>query len=60
MKKILLIAFCVLSFGALSHAQNLKFGHLNTNELIGLMSERDSAVVKLQASMLTTARIRQR
>ena len=49
MKKILLIAFCVLSFGALSHAQNLKFGHLNTNELIGLMSERDSAVVKLQA-----------
>ena len=49
MKKILLIAFCVLSFSAVSNAQNLKFGHLNTNELIGLMSERDSAVVKLQA-----------
>ena len=49
MKKIVLLAFCVLSFGALSQAQNLKFGHLNTNELISLMSERDSAVVKLQA-----------
>ena len=49
MKKIVLLAFCVLSFSALSQAQNLKFGHLNTNELISLMSERDSAVVKLQA-----------
>ena len=49
MKKIVLLAFCVLSFGALSQGQNLKFGHLNTNELISLMSERDSAVVKLQA-----------
>lgn len=49
MKKIVLFAFCVLSFGILSQAQNLKFGHLNTNELISLMSERDSALVKLQA-----------
>lgn len=49
MKKIVLIAVCVLSFGALSQAQSLKFGHLNTNELISLMSERDSAVVKLLA-----------
>ena len=49
MKKIVLLAFCVLSFAALSQAQNLKFGHINTNELISLMSERDSAVVKLQA-----------
>ena len=49
MKKIVLLAFCVLSFAALSQAQNLKFGHVNTNELISLMSERDSAVVKLQA-----------
>ena len=49
MKKIVLLAFCVLSFGALSQAQNLKFGHVNTNELISLMSERDSAIVKLQA-----------
>ena len=49
MKKIVLLAFCVLSFGAISQAQNLKFGHINTNELISLMSDRDSAVVKLQA-----------
>ena len=49
MKKIVLLACCVLCFGAFSQAQNLKFGHINTNELISLMSERDSAVVKLQA-----------
>ena len=49
MKKFVLLAFCVLSFGAFSQAQNLKFGHLNTSELISLMSERDSAFVKLQA-----------
>lgn len=49
MKKFVLLAFCVLSFGVLSQAQNLKFGHLNTSELISLMSERDSAFVKLQA-----------
>ena len=49
MKKIVLLAFCVLSFSALSQAQNLKFGHINTSELISLMSERDSALVKLMA-----------
>ena len=49
MKKIVLLALCVLSFSALTQAQNLKFGHLNTSELISLMSERDSAVVKMQA-----------
>lgn len=49
MKKIVLLAFCLFSLGAVSQAQNLKFGHINTNELISLMTERDSAVVKLQA-----------
>ncbi|MCR5709539.1 MAG: OmpH family outer membrane protein [Bacteroidales bacterium] len=49
MKKIVLLAFCLLSLGAVSQAQNLKFGHINTGELISLMSERDSAVLKLQA-----------
>ena len=49
MKKIALLVVCVLSFGVASSAQNLKFGHINTNELISLMSERDSAIVKLQA-----------
>ena len=49
MKKIALLAICILSFGFVSQAQDLKFGHINTAELINLMSERDSAVVKLQA-----------
>ena len=49
MKKIVLLAFCVLSFSAFSQAQNLKLGHINTSELISLMSERDSALVKLMA-----------
>lgn len=29
-------------------AQNLKFGHINVQELVALMPERDSAIVKLQ------------
>ncbi|MBR3450537.1 MAG: OmpH family outer membrane protein [Bacteroidales bacterium] len=49
MKRIVLLAFCVLSFSAFSQAQNVKFGHINTSELISLMSERDSALVKLMA-----------
>ena len=49
MKKIVLLTACVLSFGAFANAQTLKFGHINTNELISLMSERDSALVKLMA-----------
>ena len=49
MKKIVLLAFCLLSFTALSQAQTPKFGHINSSELISLMSERDSAFLKLQA-----------
>ena len=49
MKKIVLLAICVLSFSAFSQAQNIKIGHINSNELISLMSERDSALVKLMA-----------
>ena len=49
MKKFALLVVCVLSFGVASQAQNLKCGHINTNELISLMSERASAIVKLQA-----------
>ena len=48
MKKIALLVIFVLSFGVASQAQ-IKCGHINTNELISLMTERDSAVVKLQA-----------
>ncbi len=49
MKKI---AFAILLFtgiSALAGAQNLKFGHINAQELVSLMSEMDSARVKLQA-----------
>jgi len=49
MKKLatlIIVAFCCTF--ALS-AQNVKFGHINTQELISLMEERDSAMVKLQA-----------
>lgn len=49
MKKFALLVIFVLSFGVVSQAQNIKCGHINTNELIALMSERDSAIVKLQA-----------
>ena len=49
MKRIVLLAFCVLSFSAFFFFFNVKFGHINTSELISLMSERDSALVKLMA-----------
>ena len=48
MKKIglLIILACV---AVSANAQSLKFGHINTNELVALMSETDSAMVKLKA-----------
>jgi len=49
MKKITIILVCLAAFGLSANAQALKFGHINTNELISLMSERDSALVRLQA-----------
>lgn len=47
LSKILLILFVLTS--SMGVAQNLKFGHINSQELIALMPERDSAVVKLEA-----------
>ena len=48
MKKIALVA--ILAFFALEvNAQNLKFGHINTQELVYLTAESDSARVRLQA-----------
>ncbi|MBP9986674.1 MAG: OmpH family outer membrane protein [Bacteroidales bacterium] len=48
MKKIALLF--TLAFVAVSvNAQNLKFGHINTTELVSLMSDTDSAMVKLKA-----------
>ncbi len=50
MKRILLVtflAFTLLSAGNVN-AQELKFGHINTAELLQLMPERDSARTELQ------------
>ncbi|MCF0164076.1 MAG: OmpH family outer membrane protein [Bacteroidales bacterium] len=47
MKKITLLLFVVAAGIFSSNAQTLKFGHINTSEAVALMSERDSAVVKL-------------
>lgn len=44
--------FAILLFAGISSiagAQNLKFGHVNAQELVSLMSEMDSARVKMQA-----------
>ncbi len=48
MKKITIILF-ILGVTFSANAQNYKFGHINTGELVGLMSETDSARVKLDA-----------
>ncbi|MDD2584316.1 MAG: OmpH family outer membrane protein [Bacteroidales bacterium] len=47
LSKILLILFVLASSTGV--AQDLKFGHINSQELIALMPERDSALVKLEA-----------
>jgi Outer membrane protein len=49
MKKIALLIMLFAGFSTLAGAQSLKFGHINSNELVSLMSEMDSARVKLQA-----------
>ena len=49
MKKIALMILLIAGLGFAANAQDLKFGHINTNELVSLMSEMDSARVKLQA-----------
>lgn len=46
LSKILLVLFLAVSTASFS--QTLKFGHLNTQELVALMPDRDSAAVKLE------------
>jgi outer membrane protein len=46
LSKILLVLFVAVSSSAFS--QTFKFGHLNTQELVALMPERDSASAKLE------------
>lgn len=49
MKKVTLLLFGLgLLLSTMASAQNLKFGQLNMQELIALMPERDSAIVKLE------------
>ena len=49
MKKYgLLIALFSLCFSVSTQAQTLKFGHINVEELVNLMPERDSAYVRIQ------------
>jgi hypothetical protein len=51
LSKILLVLFLAVS--TTSFSQALKFGHLNTQELVALMPDRDSAAVKLENILLT-------
>ena len=48
MKRIATVITLLICVIGTASAQNLKFGHINSQELIGLMPERDSALVKLQ------------
>ena len=48
MKRIATSIALLLCIAGTASAQNLKFGHINSQELIGLMPERDSALIKLQ------------
>lgn len=48
MKKFLAIAVVVVFAASAGYSQNVKFGHVNGNELIQAMPEFDSARVKLE------------
>lgn len=48
MKKFLTIAVLVVFAASAGYSQNVKFGHVNGNELIQAMPEFDSAQVKLE------------
>ncbi len=48
MKRIASALFFLLCVVGPATAQNFKFGHINSQELIALMPERDSALIKLQ------------
>ena len=49
MKRITFAFLLLAGLATMAGAQDLKFGHINANELVSLMSEMDSARVKLQA-----------
>ncbi|MDA3953089.1 MAG: OmpH family outer membrane protein [Bacteroidales bacterium] len=47
--KILLIAVLISGSSAIAQKTDYKFGHINSNELLSVMPERDSAGIVLQA-----------
>jgi len=47
-KYVIFIALFCLCCGVSAQAQTPKFGHINVEELVSLMTERDSAMVKFQ------------
>ncbi len=50
MKKVKFLLVLAMGFLSIqSYAQNLKFGHVNMQELVALMPERDSAMAKLES-----------
>jgi outer membrane protein len=48
MKRFIAIAALALFAASAGYSQNLKFGHINGNELVQAMPEFDSATVKLE------------
>jgi outer membrane protein len=48
MKRFTAIAALIIFVAAAGHSQNLKFGHINSDELIQAMPEFDSATAKLE------------
>ena len=47
-KYVTLLALFCLCLGVSAEAQTLKFGHVNVQELINLMPDRDSAYARIQ------------
>jgi Outer membrane protein len=48
MKRFIAIAALIIFVAAAGHSQNLKFGHVNSDELIQAMPEYDSATANLE------------
>jgi outer membrane protein len=59
MKRLAIVLFAAAALAVPSTAQNLSFGHINATELISLMPDRDSAIVRLQTYQLDLEETRQ-
>ncbi|MDR2424384.1 MAG: OmpH family outer membrane protein [Prevotellaceae bacterium] len=49
MRKVFIFMTLAFACTFMANAQNVKFGHINTDELVGIMPERDSMDLKLRA-----------